>query len=146
MGADVADVLPWLELADQCHLAALHETCLQQLAHRLAAAGDFWFEQVRLTSGMQPTAGEPAVWAWLLSDVARRLVRLPPQVVWCQASCLPISQSTGCAHLTSCDATSTATHPNPQARAWGGGGLSSSFSESLESQGADVSELERRKG
>lgn len=51
MGAEVADVLPWLELADQCHLAALHETCLQQLAHRLAAAGPFWTDQVRLTSG-----------------------------------------------------------------------------------------------
>lgn len=47
MSADT--LLAWLELAEECRLETLHDTCLQQLAHCLATSGPYWPQQVGAT-------------------------------------------------------------------------------------------------
>lgn len=41
-GADVAELLATVQLAEACHLGELADTCLGLLAAKLAAAGPFW--------------------------------------------------------------------------------------------------------
>jgi hypothetical protein len=44
--ASVPELIATVQLAEQCHLAALSDTCLSLLARKLAASGPFWREQV----------------------------------------------------------------------------------------------------
>lgn len=64
-----ADTLPaWLELAEECRLETLHDTCLQQLAHCLATSGPYWPQQVGLNRCSACDQAWLAMlgWAWFM--------------------------------------------------------------------------------